>query len=314
MRRSAGLWLAVVLVVGACGAPAASSAVPSGPAASLPLDPGQLGLTCDGATRFHPALLDEPGQAETDADPAAAALRAYLSSADGLSAPRSGWIRVMDVVDEAQFIAPTADPGEWNYASFELRAGTLQIGAYGSCRPEIALGPNVSRAELRLDPAFPAPDAAATTVHLLINERACAGGQSPEGRVEPPIVNVTAESVIVAVLVREIPGGNDCPGNPDFAVAVELPEPLGERQLLDGAVFPPALIDNGAAGAAELANVEVTCGPVERSQCADLAKRIVEELEQANGSHVVSLVLRDQRGSYHAVLANGATEDALVLD
>ncbi len=304
MRRSAGVWLAVVLIVAACGSPAPSSAVPPGPAASLPLDPGQLGLTCDGATRFHPALLDEPGQAETDPDPAAAALRAYLASPDGGLAPRSGWVRVMDVVDEAQFIAPTADAGEWHYASFELREGALQIGAYGSCRPEIALGPDMSRAELRLDPAFPAPDASATTVHLLINERACSGGQSPEGRVEPPFVTETAESVIIAVLVREIPGGNDCPGNPDFAVAVELAKPLGERQLLDGAVFPPAPIV-GLDEPAALGDTDLECGPVAPVRCAALAGDIVERTELKYGVGVLWLRFTDDRGSHSLGLPGG---------
>ena len=304
MRRSAP-WLAIALLVVACGSPAPSSSVePSGPTASLALDPGQLGLTCDGATRFHPALLAEPGQAETDPDPAAAALRAYLAGPDGQSAPRTGWIRVMDVTDEAQFIAPTADAGEWHYVSFELRAGALQIGAYGSCRPEIALGPDVSRADVRLDPAFPAPDAAATSVHLLINERACSGGQSPEGRVVPPLVTTTAESVIIAILVRQIPGGNDCPGNPDFAVEVELPEPLGERELLDGAVFPPAPI--AALGdAAALGDTDVDCGPVPPVRCAALARDIVERTELKYGVGVLWLEMTDDRGSHRLGLPGG---------
>jgi hypothetical protein len=305
MRRSVVLWLAVVLASAACGSPSESASVePSGPTASLPLDPATLGLTCDGATRFHPALLAEPGQAETEPDPAAAALRAYLGGPDGQLAPRSGWIRVWDAADEAQFIAPTADAGEWHYASFELRAGALEIGAYGSCRPEIALGQDLSRADVRLDPAFPAPDASATAVHLLINERACSGGRSPEGRVEPPLVTTTSDSVIIAIVVRQIPGGNDCPSNPDFAVTVELPAALGGRQLLDGAVFPPAPIV-GLDQQAGLGDTDVDCGPVERVRCAALAREIVERTELTYGVGVLWLRITDDKGSHRLGLPGG---------
>jgi hypothetical protein len=31
-----------------------------------------------------------------------------------------------------------------------------------------------------------------------------------------------------------------CPGNPSASVAFDLQEPLGDRELLDGAFFPPA--------------------------------------------------------------------------
>ena len=31
-----------------------------------------------------------------------------------------------------------------------------------------------------------------------------------------------------------------CPGNPASRVVVQLREPLGDRQLLDGGVFPPS--------------------------------------------------------------------------
>jgi hypothetical protein len=48
--------------------------------------------------------------------------------------------------------------------------------------------------------------------------------------------------------VTERPGGQDCPGNPDFAMVVDLPEPLGGRPLLDGGTFPPSDVTKPTSG------------------------------------------------------------------
>lgn len=75
----------------------------------------------------------------------------------------------------------------------------------------------------------------------LVTERACASGQSSEGRiVGPRIEYVDHTSVVVTFEVRPLPGGQECPGNPATIVEVELEEPLGNRRLLDGGREPPS--------------------------------------------------------------------------
>ena len=78
-----------------------------------------------------------------------------------------------------------------------------------------------------------------TTIHLQILELECASGQRPIGRVEAPVVSLTPDEAQIAIFVRRPPGDQECPGNPPFAVELELPEPLGARSLLDAGVFPP---------------------------------------------------------------------------
>lgn len=78
-----------------------------------------------------------------------------------------------------------------------------------------------------------------TVIRGLLVESSCASGQSPERRVLEPTVEYRADAVVVTYAVTPRPGGQDCQGNPEFAVVLTLTEPLGGRALLDGSVTPP---------------------------------------------------------------------------
>ena len=97
----------------------------------------------------------------------------------------------------------------------------------------------VVRATWWLDPDAPAPTAASTTIHALVLEASCASGRSPEGRIEPPTIELTATAISIAIDIRHLPGGQDCPGNPPYPLAIKLGEPLGRRTLLDASSTPP---------------------------------------------------------------------------
>jgi hypothetical protein len=248
----------------------------------LPLDPNVIGLTCGQSPTFHPAVLDGRGHAEDDADAAAAALRDYLRTAPpeaGL--PTTGWTRVAQLAHYVQFVAPRAGGGGWSIVAFQLREGRWDLQTAGDCRLAPAVPEGVTIAEWRLDPAFSAPDPGERTIHVLINERACSGGRSPEGRVDPPIVVRGPEAVTITILVREIPGGNDCPGNPDFAMPIELPEPLGGRPLFDGGVFP-------AFG--PIAAYALDCGPMGMVECVRFAQQAAADAERQRPGHRVTWV------------------------
>ncbi len=93
-------------------------------------------------------------------------------------------------------------------------------------------------------PWEPAPGAdlspATTRIEVLVNERACSGGTSAEGRIAPPTIEYEAETVTITLAVIPVTGPAPCPGNPDTPYTVELDEPLGDRTILDGGTSPPA--------------------------------------------------------------------------
>ncbi|HET9347173.1 MAG TPA: hypothetical protein VFO05_15890 [Candidatus Limnocylindrales bacterium] len=103
--------------------------------------------------------------------------------------------------------------------------------------PAAAIEGRVGPAAWWVDPAAGPLDPATTTIPALIRERECASGQSPEGRVVDPAVFASEDAFLVNVWVRIAPG--DCPSNPEFPIEISLPEPLGDRQLLDGSEIPP---------------------------------------------------------------------------
>ena len=83
-----------------------------------------------------------------------------------------------------------------------------------------------------LDPAKPRPTESATTLDVLVQEQACASGQSGVDRIDPPSMELDDTTVTVRLDIRRRAGGQDCQAIAPFPFTVELPEPLGNRRLL----------------------------------------------------------------------------------
>ena len=91
-----------------------------------------------------------------------------------------------------------------------------------------------------LDPAAPPPTAAATRIRALIESPRCASGQSPEGRIEPPEVELSDAAVTISFEIRWASGSlQTCQGIAPFPIIIDLPERLGARTLFDGGEAPP---------------------------------------------------------------------------
>ena len=201
-------------------------------------------LTCgDEDKEFPPAALAGPGGAEGGASGAAVALRRYLASQppDGEPLPVSGWHAVIEEPARVVFVA-RAD-GRWWLAEFVRgEDGAWQDWDRGQCRLAVVLPDGTGFAEWRFDPAA-RPAAGDTTLHLLATELACASGRAIGDRLLEPIVLEADDAVTIALRVRSRPGGQDCQGNPEQAVIVELSAPIGARAVFDGSSVPPARRD-----------------------------------------------------------------------
>jgi hypothetical protein len=67
------------------------------------------------------------------------------------------------------------------------------------------------------------------------DSEACRGGTRVLGE---PRVQMSDDAVLVAVAVRELPGGDSCPHGGPARATVTLPEPLGDRAVLDAGHLP----------------------------------------------------------------------------
>jgi hypothetical protein len=222
--------------------PTGSSAPSAGPTATL--DPTWLtrpALTCGGDERFPPEALVGDGTAERGGDLAATALRDFLAGPDseGFPFPDSGWFRVFETTSRVVFVAPGDLTAPWVMVAFEVGPSGVVIDRYGQCQARVAMPEGATAADWWVDPAAGVPGPEATTVAGFVRERACASGRSPEGRILDPLVLYTEAAVLVVYAIEDLPGGQDCQGNPAFPITLELAEPIGDRALLDGATFPP---------------------------------------------------------------------------
>ena len=266
-RGATGVVMLVGFLLGACGsgpAPDRSPSVrpadlspapdltlppnggPISPAPSLGLPepsampPGLSGVLACGndPLTFSADALRQPPTAEQALEPAAAALRRYVTveAPPEMRMPLSGWRMVVRSPTSITYVAPTAD--SWRIVTMAADANGWAFFEGGNCDLQVRLPDGVGFATWRLDPATP-PVPEATTIRILGTENACANGRAPVGRVLAPVVLARDDAVTIVVLVRHLPGGADCQGNPEFPQAVELTAPLGDRPLFDGSTVPP---------------------------------------------------------------------------
>ncbi|MBX3030405.1 MAG: hypothetical protein KF809_09615 [Chloroflexi bacterium] len=136
------------------------------------------------------------------------------------------------------FLAALRD-AERSWIAIEATRGGGSRSNIGDCRPRRVTGPAVGPADWWLDPSHPAPAPDATELDLLVLEQACASGASAVGRIAHPEIVSDETSVTITIGVLPAPGDHSCQGNPPTELTLPLPEPLGQRRLLDGSHQPP---------------------------------------------------------------------------
>lgn len=232
--------VALAVLGSACGGGVAPTPSSTPPTAVDP-DTVAVNATCGGPP-FPVSVLSERGTAEAAAGPEADALRALLDrpEADDLL-PRSGWrlaVHTGDVVVYIADVEPVADEPAFADVTLELVDGRWQGGGFGQCRPVADVGPGLGLAEFRVaDHETLGPET--TELDVLVTERACNSGADAGGRIVEPAIIPSAEAVVVVYGVVPRSGEHACPSNPETPARLVLPEPLGDRALLDGSSVPP---------------------------------------------------------------------------
>ena len=190
---------------------------------------------------FDPTRLDQPGVAERGDDPRPVALRAFLAleEVESETLPDVGWHLVGSDDTSAEFVA-RSNQSYWSVRE-RKDGGTWTIDGWGGCQPELVMGEGVRAATWELAPDADVPDATSTSFTVLVHERSCASGQSPEGRIVGPEIGFEAELILIAFGVQPLPGDQECQAGEPARVTVELSQPLGNRQLIDAGTWPTTI-------------------------------------------------------------------------
>ena len=247
MHRVVVACLAIAVLLTSCGD---ATTTTQGDGDNPPSDTAAGTVNCGGSV-YHPAeLADAPPVSSLPEGPAGARDDAAAPAFD----PSQDW-RVVnqsdDRVDLVRELEEPFDNGGGDVRTHESRSlerisgasnvpdGTWLLTSAGPCTQRLAVGSDLGEADLTLA-EIPSP--ADTSLELFVHERACASGQSAEGRIELVDLTITTDQVQMQVGVRPPDGDQDCQGNPPTPFTVDLGEPLGDREIVDASVEPPRLV------------------------------------------------------------------------
>ncbi len=235
--------LAALLAVAACGLPSEPATgspepdliVAPGPDGELPPD---LEVGCPSGPTFPISALDEVTDLEeAGREEVAAAIQPFLDNEEGKFWPQDGW-RILHETDTEILLVHHDPAGSLSFMTVSRTDdGWEWSGAQGGgpCPLRIATPERLNTVDWRLDPAAPPVDGESTEISVLLTERECVSGQEIGDRLVGPEIVLTEEAVLIAFAA--IPPEGDaftCQGNPETLHLVELPEPLGEREVRSG--------------------------------------------------------------------------------
>jgi hypothetical protein len=204
-----------------------------------------------GGLPFPPAALARPLLPLDPGDPATAALLAHLeaSTASKRSARMrlrrqpapappglEGWRELARTDDEVLFARGL--PPRMLTAALR-RTGRRRTWAFhgsSAARPIRAARDGIRASSWRLDPAHDPPSEEEKVLRVLVTEQAYANGRRADGRVLAPDLYVDDRELVMTIFVTPQPGFQMGPPNPETPVRVALPDPVGGRRLLDGAL------------------------------------------------------------------------------
>ena len=227
---------------------------------SAPRDPEQIS---DGAgPPFPPAALTSSPQRLDADDPAVGALIAHLTPrSTAKRASRAPWKR------GAPAPAPTPPPAPPSLAGWRLlaRADGEALFARGEpaqlhtvavredprrhtwiciassvAQPLRAARDGIRASSWRVEPTREV-EPHDTVLRVLVTEQTYAGAQGADGRVLAPDLHVDAEQLVLRMFITPLRGFQSRAPNPETAVRIALPDPVGSRRLVDGALYDPGI-------------------------------------------------------------------------
>lgn len=149
----------------------------------------------------------------------------------------AGWRELATTEDEILY-AKGRPPQLLTVALRRGRNEKWSVIGVSNSRPLRAWRQGMRASSWRVDPDFEI-DPGQSELHLLVTEQTQARGVAAEDRMLAPDLYVGAEEVVLRVYVKALEGYAGRTRRYETAVTVKLPEPVGERAIVDGALYEP---------------------------------------------------------------------------
>ena len=213
-----------------------------------------------GGMAFSPGALDAPDGGLDPEDPAVGALLTQLGREKAPKAkPRAPWKRGAAPVTTPDARPPLTTLGTWRQlarsadeALFgrgrppqlltvavrrEGRGGAWTCVGTSAGRPLRASRDGIRASGWRLDPDHELT-VADTVLRVLVTEQTYSGGSRADGRLLAPDLYLDDDELVLWMFITPRGGFQTRVPNPETPARVALPEPVGERLLIDGAIYP----------------------------------------------------------------------------
>jgi hypothetical protein len=207
------------------------------------LVPYEPELVSDGAgLPFAPSAINAPAGRLDPVDPPVGALAAQLSrqkpAADG-SLPRLEEWRLLARAESEVLFGRGLPPRMITVAMRrEGRRGTWSSVAVTRVERLRRTRDGIRASSWRLDPTQQlTPED--TIIRMLVTEQNHSGGERAHKRLLAPDLHDGHDELVVAMFVTPKPGVQMPSGKLETPVRVQLPSPVGERLLIDGALYQP---------------------------------------------------------------------------
>jgi hypothetical protein len=151
----------------------------------------------------------------------------------------AGW-RALARTDTEVLFGRGRPPHLLTVAARSARRGRWKAVGVSNSRPLRACRDGIRASSWRLDPDFE-PDPNQTDLRILVTEVTMASGALAADRLLEPELHLDSERVLLRVYVKPLVGYVGRAARHETPVIVRLPEPLGARRAVDGALFQPPL-------------------------------------------------------------------------
>jgi hypothetical protein len=204
-----------------------------------------------GGLAFPPSALDEPFKPLDPRDPAVERLAVWLQGDAGSSPLRKneqqiggrpssvsldGWRLIARTGNEVLFGRGTPPDPVMVAVQKDARRGAWSRLDKTAGRPLRVTRDGIRASSWQLDPAHEA-SADETVLRILVREQTYAGGKRADGRVLDPDLYEDEHQLILTMFVTPLEGFQMRRPNPETPVRVALAQPVGGRELIDGALY-----------------------------------------------------------------------------